>query len=48
MMTILEEKGIEKGNQLSHIEAAIFSFRNPIIKEIMNIMKEKEEEIISE
>ena len=46
MMTILEDKGIEKGNQTSHIEAAVFSFRNGIMKGIMNKMKEKDEEII--
>ena len=46
MMKILEDKGTEKGNQSSHIEAAIFSFRNPIIKEIMNRIKEKDEETI--
>jgi len=48
MMKILEEKGIEKGNQSSHIEAAIFSFRNPIIKAIINSIKEKDEEIIKD
>ena len=40
---ILEEKGIEKGDKAAHIEAAILSYRNAIVKEIINHMKEKNE-----
>jgi len=43
IIKILEENGIEKGNNLIHIEAAVFSYRNPIVKEIINKMKEKNE-----
>ena len=34
IMKILEDKGIEKGENQSHIEAAILSYRNFIAKEI--------------
>ena len=37
---ILEEKCIEKGSKPVHIEAAILSYRNVIAKEIINKMKE--------
>ena len=40
---ILEEKGIEKGSNPEHIEAAILSYRNGIAKEIIDQMKEKDE-----
>ena len=40
---ILEEKGIEKGDKPSHIEAALLSYRNAIAKEIINKMKENNE-----
>ena len=45
IMKILEEKGIEKGNNPSHIEAAILSYRNGIVNEIINQLKEKNEKI---
>ena len=41
--TILEERGIEKGNNPGHIEASLLSYRNAIAKEIINKMKEKKE-----
>ena len=44
IMTILEEKGIEKGNKPSHIEAALLSYRNSIAKTIINNMKEEKKE----
>ena len=40
---ILEAKVNEKGNRPAHIEAAILSYRNKIVKEIINKMKEKNE-----
>ena len=43
IVKILEEKGIEKGSKPSHIGAAILSYRNAIVKEIINEMKEKNE-----
>ena len=42
MMKILEEKGIEKGKNPEHIEAAVLSYRNEIVEEIID---EKNEEI---
>ena len=36
IITILEEKGIEKGYNPAHLEAAILSFRNSIAKSIIN------------
>ena len=45
IIKILEEKGIEKGKNPVHIEAAILSYRNIITKEIIEDMKENNEEI---
>ena len=45
IMKILEEKGIEKGNNFVHIEAAILSYRNEIVEEIIEEMNEKIEDI---
>ena len=39
IVKILEEEGITKGDNSSRIEAAIFSYRNTIAKEIINEMK---------
>ena len=41
----MEEKGIEKGKNPSHIEAAILSYRNIIAKEIIENLDEKNEQI---
>ena len=41
IVKILEEKGIEKGNNPAHIEAALLSYRNAFAKEIIKEMKEK-------
>ena len=46
IMTILEEKGIEKGNKSAHIEAAILSYRNTIAKKIIKQAKENYENMI--
>ena len=43
IIKILEEKGIEKGKNPTHIEAAILSYRNMIAKEIIEEMNEKNE-----
>ena len=43
IMKILEDKGIKKGNNSSHIEAAIFSYRNTIAKDIINEIEDKDE-----
>ena len=43
IMKILEDKGIEKGKNLQHIEAAILSYRNTIAEEIINEIFEKNE-----
>jgi len=48
IIKILEELGIEKGNSPSHIEAAILSYRNSFVKEIINQKKEKNEELIND
>ena len=45
IMKILEEKGIEKGKNPSHVEAAILSYRNIIAKEIIDDLSEKKEQI---
>ena len=45
IMTILEEKCIEKGKNSGHIEAAILSYRNDIAKEIIIKIKEKNQNI---
>ena len=45
IIKILEEKGIKKGNNPTHIEAAILSYRNIIAKEIIEEMNEKNIEI---
>ena len=42
---ILEDKGIQKGKNASHIEAAILSYRNHIAKEIVDEIIEKNEKI---
>ena len=39
IIKILEEKGMEKGKDPSHIEAAILSYRNIIVEEILNDIK---------
>ena len=41
IVKILEDKGIEKGNNSAHIEAAILSYRNSIVKEIIEEMNSK-------
>ena len=41
MMKILEEKGIEKGTNSVHLEAAILSYRNSIVQEIIEEINEK-------
>ena len=43
IMKILEDKGFEKGNKLSHIETAVLSFRKPLVKEIINKFEENDE-----
>ena len=45
IIKILEEKGIEKGKKTEHIEAAIFSYRNLIAKEIIDDLNEKRAKI---
>ena len=46
IMKILEEFGIEKGNNPEHIEAAVLSYRNSTIKSIINKLKENNEDPI--
>ena len=41
IITILMEQGISKGSHISHIEAAIYSYRIPLAKEIIDITKEE-------
>ena len=45
IIKILEEKGIEKGKNPTHIEAAILSYRNLIAKEIIEDLNENNEQI---
>ena len=45
IIKILEEKGIGKGKNPTHIEAAILSYRNVIIKEIIEDLNENNEQI---
>ena len=45
IIKILEEKGIEKGKNPAHIEAAILSYRNIIAKEIFENLNENNEQI---
>ena len=45
IIKILEEKGIEKGKNATHIEAAILSYRNLIAKEIIEDLNENKEQI---
>ena len=45
IIKILEEKGIEKGKNATHIEAAILSYRNIIAKEIIEDLNEDNEQI---
>ena len=45
IVKILEEKGIEKGDNPRDIEAAILSYRNSYVKEIINQMNEKDEKM---
>ena len=40
IIKILEENSIEKGNNQIHVEAAILSYRNEIVKEIFKQLKE--------
>ena len=46
IVKILEEKGIEKGKSSSHIEAAILSYRNKDVKEIITKMNERNYHIL--
>ena len=43
IIKILEEKGIEKGKKVAHIEAAILSYRNIIAKEMIEDLNENEQ-----
>ena len=45
IIKILEEKGIEKGKNPTHIEAAILSYRNFIAKEIIEDLNENNQQI---
>ena len=45
IMKILEERGIERGENPTHIEAAILSYRNIIEKEIIEDLNENNEQI---
>ena len=45
IIKILDEKGIEKGKNPTHIEAAILSYRNLIAKEIIEDLNENNEQI---
>ena len=45
IMKILEEKGIEKGKNPTHTEAAILSYRNMIAKEIIEDLNENDEKV---
>ena len=45
IIKILEEKGNEKGKNATHIEAAILSYRNIIVKEIIEDLNENKEQI---
>ena len=45
IIKILEEKGIEKGKNPTHIEAAILSYRNIITKEIIESLNQNNEQI---
>ena len=45
IVKILEGRGIEKGKNTTHIEAAILSYRNLIAKEIIDDLNEKKKQI---
>ena len=45
IIKILEERGIEKGKNPSHIEAAILSYRNQVVKEIIEDLNENKAQI---
>ena len=45
MMTILEDKGIEKGKNPAHLEAAILSYRNEICKDMIGELDENKENV---
>ena len=45
IMKILEEKGVEKGKNPEHMEAAILSYRNEIVKEIIKKIKDMDGKI---
>ena len=45
IIKILDEKGIEKGKNSTHIEAAILSYRNLIAKEMIEDMNENNKQI---
>ena len=45
IVQILEYRGIEKGKNSRHIEAAILSYRNVIAKEIIEELNESKEQI---
>ena len=45
IVKILELKGIEKGKNPVHIETAILSYRNMIVKRIINDLSENNEQI---
>jgi len=48
IIKILEERGIRKGKNPGHIEAAILSYRNGIAKEIINNMRENNERLTNQ
>ena len=45
IIKILDEKGIEKGKNATHIEAAILSYRNMIAREIIEDLNEEKKQI---
>ena len=47
IIKILEERGIEKGKNPTHIEAAVLSYRNLITREIIEDLNENNEQIRS-
>ena len=46
IMTILKEFGFQKGNKSCHLEAAIWSYRNFIAKELITKFNDKEKMMI--
>ena len=47
MMTLLEDRGIEKGKNPAHLEAAILSYRNEICKDLIEELNENKENVFS-